>query len=142
MGKWEGSRHGHFLLTAAVVVIAGVFSAAEQPADVIVTHARIYTVNAKQTWAEALAVRGEKIVAVGTEQDIAPYRGTSTKVMDAGGRLVRLSRGFPPVAGQDSRVRLRPTRGRGRPGLRIGDRPVFAECREQLRELMERIEAA
>jgi predicted amidohydrolase YtcJ len=88
MGKWEGSRHGHFLLTAAVVVIAGVFSAAEQPADVIVTHARIYTVNAKQTWAEALAVRGEKIVAVGTEQDIAPYRGTSTKVMDAGGRLV------------------------------------------------------
>ena len=58
------------------------------PADEIVVHARIYTVNEKQPWAEALAIRGEKIVAVGTEHDIDAYRGTSTKVIDATGRLV------------------------------------------------------
>src|SRR5690348_10037409 len=78
----------HILCAAVVVMLGSVFMAAEEPADVILTHARIYTVNSKQAWAEALAVRGEKIVAVGTEQEIAPYRGSSTKVMDAGGRLV------------------------------------------------------
>lgn len=87
MGKRAWARREH-IVCAAVIMIAAVFSAAEEAADVVVTHARIYTVNSKQTWAEALAVRGEKIVAVGTDQEIAPYRGTSTKVIDAGGRLV------------------------------------------------------
>ena len=58
------------------------------PADEIVVHARIYTVNEKQPWAEALAIRGEKIVAVGTDHEIDAYRGTSTRVIDAAGRLV------------------------------------------------------
>jgi len=87
MGKRAWARREH-IVCAAVIIIAAVFSAAEEAADVVVTQARIYTVNSKQTWAEALAVRGEKIVAVGTDQEIAPYRGTSTKVIDAGGRLV------------------------------------------------------
>ena len=87
MGKRARARRQH-IVCVAVIMIAAVFSAAEEAADVVVMHARIYTVNSKQTWAEALAVRGEKIVAVGTDQEIAPYRGTSTKVIDAGGRLV------------------------------------------------------
>ncbi|MGH9514826.1 MAG: amidohydrolase [Terriglobales bacterium] len=57
-------------------------------ADVIVTHARIYTVNARQPWAEALAIRDGKILAAGTDGEISQYRGTSTKVIDAKGRLV------------------------------------------------------
>jgi hypothetical protein len=58
------------------------------PADKIVVHARIYTVNEKQPWAEALAMRGERIVAVGSDKEIAAYRGSSTQVVDAAGRLV------------------------------------------------------
>lgn len=61
---------------------------AQSPADTVVINARIYTVNTKQPWAEALAVRGEKILAAGSEKDIAAYRGASTKVIDAQGRLV------------------------------------------------------
>lgn len=57
-------------------------------ADEIVVHGRIYTVNEKQPWAEALAIRGEKIVAVGSNKEIEAYRGSSTKVIDAAGRLV------------------------------------------------------
>ena len=41
-----------------------------QPADLIITNARIYTVNPQQTWAEAIAVRGDKIIAVGDRQQI------------------------------------------------------------------------
>jgi len=59
-----------------------------QPADAVLVHARIYTVNARQPWAEALAIRGGNLVAVGTEAEIRKYRGPSTRVIDAGGRLV------------------------------------------------------
>jgi predicted amidohydrolase YtcJ len=51
-------------------------------------HARIYTVNEKQPWAEALAIRGDRIVAVGSDKEIEAYRGSSTQVIDAAGRLV------------------------------------------------------
>ena len=57
-------------------------------ADTVIVNARIYTVNARQPWAEALAIRGDKILAVGSAKDIAAYRGPSTKVIDAGGKLV------------------------------------------------------
>ncbi|HYM07473.1 MAG TPA: amidohydrolase [Terriglobales bacterium] len=57
-------------------------------ADTVIINARIYTVNTRQPWAEALAIRGDKVVAVGGVQEIAPYRGASTKVIDAQGRLV------------------------------------------------------
>jgi predicted amidohydrolase YtcJ len=53
------------------------------PADTVIIHAKIYTVNPRQPWAEAVAIRGGKIVAVGSEKDIAAYQGASTAVIDA-----------------------------------------------------------
>jgi hypothetical protein len=57
-------------------------------ADTVIVNARIYTVNARQPWAEALAIGGDKILAVGSAKDIAGYRGPSTKVIDAQGKLI------------------------------------------------------
>lgn len=57
-------------------------------AESVVVNAKIYTVNPLRPWAEALAVRGEKIVAVGSAREINPYRGPHTRVIDAQGRLV------------------------------------------------------
>jgi len=51
-------------------------------------NARIYTVNPQQPWAEALAIRGDKIIAVGSMRDIAARRGPSTHVIDGQGRFV------------------------------------------------------
>jgi predicted amidohydrolase YtcJ len=59
-----------------------------EAADAVVIHGHIYTVNEKQPWAEALAIRGARIVAVGSDAEIAAYRGSQTRVIDAGGRLV------------------------------------------------------
>jgi predicted amidohydrolase YtcJ len=77
---------------AFVVVLlsacGGAFRASAQSADVIVHHARIYTVNAKQAWAEAVAMQGDKVVAVGTEAEVEKLRGPKTKMIDAGGNLV------------------------------------------------------
>jgi len=57
-------------------------------ADTVIVNARIYTVNARQPWAEALAIGGDKILAVGSAKEIAAYRGPSTKVIDAQGKLI------------------------------------------------------
>src|SRR5260370_15297271 len=57
-------------------------------ADTIILRAKIYTLNGKQPWAEALAIKGGKILAVGSDKDIQAYRGSSTKVVDAGGHLL------------------------------------------------------
>jgi hypothetical protein len=45
-------------------------------------------VNATQTWAQAVAIHGDKIVAVGEDSEIEKLRQPGTKVVDAGGRLV------------------------------------------------------
>src|SRR5882757_6444666 len=62
--------------------------ASAQSADTIVHHAKIYTVNTSQPWAEALAIQGDKIVAVGAEADVEKLRKPGTKMIDAGGQLV------------------------------------------------------
>ena len=57
-------------------------------ADAVIIHAKIYTVNLRQPWAEAVAIRDGKIIAVGSDREIAAYRGPSTKVMDAKDHMV------------------------------------------------------
>jgi predicted amidohydrolase YtcJ len=62
--------------------------ASAQSVEIILLHGRIYTVDIKHPWAEALAVRNGKILAVGSDREIGKLRGASTKVIDAKGRLV------------------------------------------------------
>jgi len=61
---------------------------ATKPADIIVIHGRIYTENPKRPWAQAVAIRGAKIAAVGDDSTIEKMRSAGTKVIDARGRLV------------------------------------------------------
>ena len=57
-------------------------------ADIIITNARVYTVDKGKPRAEAVAVVGDRIVAVGTSAEIDELRGPSTKVIDAGQKLL------------------------------------------------------
>src|SRR3984885_8377111 len=79
------------ILVVILLVFVATLAATRMPAqtaDTIIHHAKIYTVNDKQPWAEALAIRGEKIVAVGTEADVEKLRSPKTKTIDANGQLV------------------------------------------------------
>ena len=59
-----------------------------QPPDSVILHGRVYTVSASKPWARAVAIRGDKIIAVGDDADIEKLRGANTKVIDAAGKLV------------------------------------------------------
>jgi len=80
-------------LLSLVVLLAGAPGAARAgetaaPADLVLTGGRLYTVDASRSWAEALAVRGGRIVAVGADAEVRPLVGPATRVVDLGGRMV------------------------------------------------------
>jgi predicted amidohydrolase YtcJ len=74
----------YFLLTIA----AGAQPQAKPAADLIVTNAKIWTVDKGRPQAEALAVLGDRIVAVGSATDVDAWHGPQTKVVDAKGKLL------------------------------------------------------
>jgi len=57
-------------------------------ADTIYTNGRIYTVNEAHPWAEAVAIRDGKFIAVGTSADIEAYKGSQTTSVDLNGKFV------------------------------------------------------
>ena len=60
----------------------------QPPAELIVLNAKVTTLDAAQPDAAALAVREGVFVAVGSDRDVASFRGPATQVIDAGGRRV------------------------------------------------------
>lgn len=60
----------------------------QQPADLIVTNARIYTVDDAHPFVAALAVRGGRIAFAGDVRGAMALRGAQTRVLDLGGRTV------------------------------------------------------
>lgn len=66
------------------------FGAAPQvdPADLVLRNGKVVTVDEKNPVAQAIAVRGDAIVAVGSNKEIEQYVGDRTHVIDLGGKLV------------------------------------------------------
>jgi predicted amidohydrolase YtcJ len=62
--------------------------AATPPADLIVTHARIYTVDDSRPFVSAMAIRDGKVQFVGSEREALQLRGASTRLLDAGGQTI------------------------------------------------------
>ncbi len=60
----------------------------ENAADLVLTNAKVYTVDADRSVAEAVAIDGDTIVYVGNAAGADAYIGAGTRVVDAGGRLV------------------------------------------------------
>lgn len=85
--------HRCFVFALLTVLFAGAAARAQRsarivPADILIVHAKIYTVDEKKPWAQSLAIRKGKIVAVGSDEQVARFRGIGTKLIDAGGKLV------------------------------------------------------
>ena len=62
--------------------------AAAENADSVYVNGRIYTVNESQPWAQALAVRGKRLLYVGDDASARKYVGDTTRVIDLQGRMV------------------------------------------------------
>ena len=68
----RGNMKTGFLLPAAAAVLTACGASDHTPqADAVYLNAKIYTVDAARTWASAMAVTDGKIVAIGSDADMA-----------------------------------------------------------------------
>ncbi|MGE0459978.1 MAG: amidohydrolase [Vicinamibacterales bacterium] len=81
-------------LRAAAIGLVSVAAACTRPApagpppDLILRGGKVYTLDAARTWAEAVAVREKRIVAVGKDAEVTRLAGPGTRTVDLGGRFV------------------------------------------------------
>lgn len=74
-----------------LLLLASMFSASSAQsvfADLVIYNAKIRTMDAKRTVAEAIAIVDNKIAAVGTNAEIRKLIGPNTKQIDAGGKTI------------------------------------------------------
>ena len=78
-----------WILPAVVLAAAGAASAAagDKP-DLILAGGKVFTADPARPWAEALAIAGERIVAVGTSAEVRALAGTGTRVIELQRRVV------------------------------------------------------
>jgi len=62
--------------------------AASGPADLILTNGKIITVDSAFTVAQAIAIAGDRVLAVGPDAAIAPLRSPATRIVDLKGKVV------------------------------------------------------
>ncbi len=73
---------------ALLALAAGCGRRTATPADLLILNARVFPADASGDLAEALAIRGNQIVAVGRQDSMGAFRGPATRVIDAKGGTV------------------------------------------------------
>jgi predicted amidohydrolase YtcJ len=76
------------IIMLALATVAAPAVASAQTADTVLVNGKIVTVDDRFTIAQALAIRGERIVKVGTTTEIDALKGPQTRVIDLAGRTV------------------------------------------------------
>jgi predicted amidohydrolase YtcJ len=71
----------------AVLLIFNLTAARAQPADTVLRNGKIVTMDRSKPSAQALAIRGDTILAVGSNQEVQGHIGKSTQVIDLAGKL-------------------------------------------------------
>ncbi len=72
----------------ALLVLAPLLPLRGQHADLILVNGRVWTADSARAWATALAVRGDRLVAVGSDVEALRHRGGDTRVIDLRGQFV------------------------------------------------------
>lgn len=76
-------------LSGALVLLTACGPAGpESPADLVLVNGDVYTLDEARPAAEAIAIRGERIVLVGSNAEARALVGTATRVIDLGGAFV------------------------------------------------------
>lgn len=78
------------LIVSLSILLLSLLSATPKPkpADIVLKNGNVYTVNAKQPHADAIAIKGDRIVFVGSNADAQNYVGQATRVIDLHGKTV------------------------------------------------------
>jgi hypothetical protein len=112
------------LAAVGLCIACAACSLFREPADLLLINGAVYTLDETQPRAEAVAIRGDRIVFVGSSGEAADYRGAETDVIDLAGKTV-----VPGFA--DSHVHLS--------GIGARDMNLNLEGTASLGELLEKV---
>ena len=76
----------HSTMIAALCAALGILET--EKADLVIRHAHVITLDAGNHIAQSVAIRGDRILAVGAEAETQPMIGPGTKIIDAVGKFV------------------------------------------------------
>src|SRR5713226_8829354 len=85
---WKHTVFGAMVAAAAATAALHAQQPQQPAADLVLTNGKIITVDDRFSIAQAVAVRGDRFVAVGTNQDITRLAGPNTRKIDLGGKAV------------------------------------------------------
>ncbi|HEY8649501.1 MAG TPA: amidohydrolase family protein, partial [Chthoniobacterales bacterium] len=86
--KASHNQRMRWLLTLLFLANSAVADGRSDPAATIFINGNIYTVSERQPHAEAIAVKGDRIVFVGANADVQKFRDDRTRVVDLAGKTV------------------------------------------------------
>jgi len=83
----QSSKYLSLILIISIIISFSSCAKKKEPADLVLKNGKIVTVDEVKPEAQAIAVRGDIIVAVGSNRQIKPYLDQATKVIDLEGKL-------------------------------------------------------
>jgi predicted amidohydrolase YtcJ len=121
-------RRQWLTLALSAAVAATVAALTPGPADLVLVNGRVFTADARTPWAEAIAIRGDRIVDVGANDPVRQRAGAAARVLDVGGRVV-----IPGINDAHLHVGARP------PGISLrlnGNNPTTADVIAAIRAVV------
>lgn len=122
---------------ASVLVALAVYAASADAqharlsvADIILTGGKIFTSDSTRRWAEAVAIRGERVMAVGTTVEVRRLAGRGTREIALGGRVV-----IPGINDAHDHVGDVPMPGEFRTGASPTPDPTLVQVLDSIRAL-------
>lgn len=86
--KWPFIVAASLILPIAACVPTDSPLSDQKSADIVYTNGRIYTVDSNRSWAQSVAIKGDRITYVGSAEKVADHIGNETKVVDLHGRMM------------------------------------------------------
>ena len=124
--NWRLVGQVSFFVVSLLLATAAMAENSAPTADMILVHGKVYTVNPAQPWAEAVAVKGGRIVAVGKTNDILRLSDKKTLVVDAKERLVLPGFGDAHVHFMEGSLTLL--------GVKLDDAKTVPEIQQRVKE--------
>jgi len=81
-------RAGKFATLFVLFTLRSAAGQSKPAADLIIRNAKVWTVDKDHPTAQAVAVLGDRIVAVGSNADVEAWHGARTRTIDASGKLL------------------------------------------------------
>ncbi|SIO40911.1 hypothetical protein SAMN05444166_4466 [Singulisphaera sp. GP187] len=75
-----------FVTTTAILLVSARVEAEE--ADLLLHHGKVVTVDTRFSIRQALAIKGDRLIGVGDNDEVMKFRGPGTRVVDLGGKMV------------------------------------------------------